>query len=989
MRRVVSAYTPSNTDPEVLDRIFVQRRRLLEKLVDRLARSMTSSDKHHILLVGPRGSGKTHLVSLAKHELGNRPELDDVMRIAWLGEDDTIASLVDLAFAIAGQLASEYPDEFPRDYREAVRGLSSDDAAESVLVALAERLGERSVILIMENMDRAFRGLGDVGAKKWRAFLQEQCKFAILATSQQLFSGVSSRDEAFFGFFEVHHMKALTVEAAHELMGNISVEQRNEGLTRFLHTSAGRYRVRALHHLAGGNHRLYVLLSEFLTKDSLDDLVEAFELLADELTPYFQSRIRSLAPQQARIVECLCGATGAMTVKEVSEETFIAERNCSKQLGELKRKSYVRSQKQGKESFYEVTEPLMRLCLEVKQQRGRPLKLVAQFLRAWFSDEELRKGSSGTAVSSRGQRYHESAIQLQKGFDSSIAADLMSEISARIGDQMYDRAAALAAELHHIDPQAAAFVSATIAERNGAASIGEELSAVGDIGDVPTGLKARSLVNDGITHERQGDVVRAVSDYTAVVEMEDAPADQRAIALVSRGVVRGRQGDMVRALSDFTTVVEMEDAPADGKVVALLNRGVTRGQQGDLDLAHSDYTTVVELEGAPADWRALALVNRGNILSRQGDLERARSDYTAVVEMEGAPADQRAMARWNRGAALDRQGDVEQAVSDYTAVVEMEDAPADLRAMALVNRGNSLWRQGDVEQAVSDYEAVVEMDDAPVDQRASALINLGVTRERQGDVEQAVSDYTAVVEMEDAPTEQRTMALVNRGGTFGRQGELERALSDYAAVVEMNDAAADQRARALNGRGAVHWREGRDRASQRDFEAALSVPGVSPGIRTAALFNLPEPMVVTSSREAMLEALRAAFRQGEQGATEYGGSSHDLLTMVLRRGHGEWRGYIEELAPIYIEHGAAERLGEGVTRTIGALDAGGYSESQLDEWNAAWQEAGAGCDELELPLLSLNAATEAIKTKSDRPLFRLPSEVRELVRPLLTRSLGA
>ena len=77
-----------------------------------------------------------------------------------------------------------------------------------------------------------------------------------------------------------------------------------------------------------------------------------------------------------------------------------------------------------------------------------------------------------------------------------------------------------------------------------------------------------------------------------------------------------------------------------------------------------------------------------------------------------------------------------------------------------------------------------------------------------------------------------------------------------------------------------------------------------------------------------------------------------------------------------------------MTRTIGVLDSGGYSNTQLNEWNAAWQEVGAGCEELELPLLSLNAATEAIRTKSDRPLLRLPLEVRELIRPLLSTSLG-
>ena len=100
-QKMISAYTPSNTDPELLKRVFVQREQLLDRIVDRLTISMTSGDKHHLLLVGPRGSGKTHLVTLANWELKQNPKLSDSMRIAWLGEDDTFSGLIHFAFGIA------------------------------------------------------------------------------------------------------------------------------------------------------------------------------------------------------------------------------------------------------------------------------------------------------------------------------------------------------------------------------------------------------------------------------------------------------------------------------------------------------------------------------------------------------------------------------------------------------------------------------------------------------------------------------------------------------------------------------------------------------------------------------------------------------------------------------------------------------------------------------------------------------------------------
>ena len=91
-RQSLSAYTPSNTDPEILQRIFVQREELLSLIVKRLCNSATTGDMYHALLVGPRGSGKTHFVSLVEWELRQRNELANNLRICWLGEDDSFTA---------------------------------------------------------------------------------------------------------------------------------------------------------------------------------------------------------------------------------------------------------------------------------------------------------------------------------------------------------------------------------------------------------------------------------------------------------------------------------------------------------------------------------------------------------------------------------------------------------------------------------------------------------------------------------------------------------------------------------------------------------------------------------------------------------------------------------------------------------------------------------------------------------------------------------
>jgi tetratricopeptide (TPR) repeat protein len=343
---------------------------------------------------------------------------------------------------------------------------------------------------------------------------------------------------------------------------------------------------------------MYVLLSEFLTKESLDDLVAAFDSLANDMTPFFQERIRALPDQQRQLVQCLCDAQGALTVKEIASETFIDERVCSKQLGNLKDKGYVRSEKRGKESYYDMAEPLMRLCLEVKNQHGRPLRLLARFLRAWFPVTELESKLIGTN-NGRVSDYCKLAIESGDGFKSNLAMTLCSEITAKISDGDFETAERLIKELVFADPSSAK--SASIEQ-------------------------ATARLRRGVKYHQQGDFERALSDFSAVVEMRDASMELRAKALVLRGVTYGKQGEFELAISDSSVVIAMTDAPVELRARALFNRGVTYSKQGDFERALSDISAVVEMRDAPVDQRARALINRGFTYGQQGDIERELSD---------------------------------------------------------------------------------------------------------------------------------------------------------------------------------------------------------------------------------------------------------------------------------------------------------------------------------------------------------------------------
>ncbi len=388
----LSHFTPSLMKPEDLEAIFVQREDLAQRLVELIKESALTSSKHHTLLIGPRGIGKTHLIALTYHRIQKLEDLHDHLLIAWLREEEWgISSFLDLLLRILRALQEEYNDPELTEQIEILYELSPEAAEHAAAELLKNFTGDRTLLLLIENLDDLFAGLGDEGQKRLRAYLQENPFCTILATSQSLFNGISLQTSPFYGFFRIHHLQKLGIDEAIDLLTKVAKRENDQELVSFIQKPIGRARIRAVHHLAGGNHRVYVIFSDFLNRQSLNELVEPLLQTLDELTPYYQARMKWLSLQQRKIVEFLCDCRYAVSVKEIAKRCFTTHQTASSQLKSLRDMGYVRSSAVGRESYYELQEPLMRLSIEIKKNRGEPIRLLVDFLRFWHSRDELQQ----------------------------------------------------------------------------------------------------------------------------------------------------------------------------------------------------------------------------------------------------------------------------------------------------------------------------------------------------------------------------------------------------------------------------------------------------------------------------------------------------------------------------------------------------------------------------------------------------------------------
>ncbi len=650
----LSIFTPSQTDPKDLEVIFVQREALLADAIERIIESVKTKNKQHQLIVGNRGAGKTHLVSLLVYRLNQNKQIKTKLKIAWLNEDETCTSFLDLLLNIYDSLNKRYPDEFPLSEMKAVYDKSPAEAQIFLGELLADELkkSKKTCLVIIENLDALFESIGSIGQKQLRAYLQENPLFTLFTTAQKLTGNLKNRSDPFFGFFQTEHLKPLTEAQAAELISKIAKLQNKKEVSSFLKTNKGKMRIKALHHLSGGNHRVYLVLSQFISRDSIDALVPPFLKMVDEMTPYYQERLRWLPPVQRKIIETLSATRTTQSVKQIAKRLFSSNQTISSQLKELKDKGYVKSYKRGRESLYEMTEPLMRICVEVKDNHGnKPIAILVEFIRAWYDGYELQSRLDKAELSQLSKQYLFAAYE--KTIDTSCSY----------------------------------------------------LLEKGLIKAIETNLL--------LSNPKEANTILSLADYTKIIESDSSSKKDYIIALFQRAKIFEKKDEHLQAIKDFSQIVDMPDIKSEILGGARLLRGACYGFQDMHKKALADFSHIINLTDSPIELLVNALFGRGAIYSHLGSNEKALVDFSRIIDTPDAATEFVIPSLNYRGSLYKQLGEHKKALPDLTRVINTTEAPSELVAEALYNRGNIYGNERNVKKALTDFSKILNLPKAP------------------------------------------------------------------------------------------------------------------------------------------------------------------------------------------------------------------------------------------------------------------------------------
>ncbi|MCF8374268.1 MAG: tetratricopeptide repeat protein [Bacteroidales bacterium] len=384
-----------NVNPEILEQTLTIREDTVNEIEKNCINKTSNSSTCQSLIIAPRGSGKTHIIKVLYHRLKKNKTIYGKSVIAYMAEDEVgIANFTDLMISILRAFIryNETGSEVLENEISEASLIKDTNKRELFVKGILSRFtGKRIVILLVENFDKILKSLGAQGQGALRDFIHQYGNLSIIATSQNLIANLQDSKNPFYNFFNVHQLKKLDFEGTINFLEAIAKMEGNIELVDAINKPESRGKLRAIYELTEGNHRLLVTFFSFLKADFKSELSGVFIKVMNDLKPYYEQFVNALPVLQQKIVKHLSLNRGAMGGKEIAIACFIEPNVFSKQISLLFERGMIDKNKSGKDVFYELKEPLMRICFEINENPNGVSKLFVDFLKSYFDRKELKK----------------------------------------------------------------------------------------------------------------------------------------------------------------------------------------------------------------------------------------------------------------------------------------------------------------------------------------------------------------------------------------------------------------------------------------------------------------------------------------------------------------------------------------------------------------------------------------------------------------------
>ena len=733
-------YNPDQMPESEIKATFVARQALLDRLIALIRRQPDGAGVQHVVLVAPRGMGKTTMLLMVQFAVADQAQglappwlalrfPEELYGVADLA-DFWLEALADLSRAAGDAALAERTRQIKDRYPD------SSTLQEAALSLLREwcRKNERRLLLLVDNFHQVLAALDEQQAAALRNVLMNEGFLMILGAAPSFFREASNYDEPLYNFFQIEGLERLRFEDMRALLLQRAAADGLTGFEKNLDANAARLRV--LEYFTGGNVRLVLMLYRVVAQSALLEVRQGLDRLLDQVTPFYKAKTEDLPPQQRKILDHIARTSGqsreGASPSEIAAAIRLTPQVVSAQLKRLAEAGYVQSANlRGRSASYTLSEPLYSLWYQMRFGRDARQRMgwLVDFLKGFYTAEEL--GEESRLLGGRFQDF----LAAGRQHDARNALEHRRWLVEAMPD--LPRLA-----------QIEGVIRGYLALRDTSA-----LKEFGLTSDQLKNLSSKTLnqlvAAECITSER------AAQARVARIGSQEAQIVSEVKAAMLLGEQAFDRGDFDEAQSILDRALALDENNAS----AWYNRGTALNTLGRHEQSVTSYDRALALD----ENNASAWYNRGTALNTLGRHEEAVASFDRALALDP----QEASAWGNRGTALYYLGRYEEAVASVDRALALDENDAS----TWYNRGTALDTLGRHEEAVASFDRALALDE----NNASAWYNRGVTLGILGRHEQSVTSYDQALALD----ENNTNAWYNRGVALESLGRYDEALASY------------------------------------------------------------------------------------------------------------------------------------------------------------------------------------------------------------------
>ena len=382
----VRKYNPGFLSKDELVDSFCVRTEEFETIVESLNENDGSSSSHTIV-VGPRGSGKTHLLLRVAIELGRQEQCQRYFPIVFAEETYEVSTCGEFWLECLGRLAEQAPSGERSDLRliyEELREVVDDDVLETrclgFLMDYADRHDTR-LVLIVENLNMLLPDMSDPNdGWRLRKTFQIEPRITILGSATSRFNEIDDSDQPLYDIFRTITLRSLDTNECGVLWSTVSGQSSESEM------------MRPLQILTGGNPRMIAVVAGFRATNSFNELMNNLLELIDDHTEYFKSHLDALPAQERRVYLALARLWKPATTREISEQARVDTNKCSAFLKRLVERGVVAIEGGSpRRRQYYLTERLYNIYYLLRRPsgEGQAVRALIQFMSNCYSPGQL------------------------------------------------------------------------------------------------------------------------------------------------------------------------------------------------------------------------------------------------------------------------------------------------------------------------------------------------------------------------------------------------------------------------------------------------------------------------------------------------------------------------------------------------------------------------------------------------------------------------